>query len=363
MGSFAQGALPNTEHHQHQSRDRSPLRLVDKEPVVDYRCYGNKIGGGDRGAESAQHPQQQEQQQHQQHNVDGFDAHRQHLVHPCMSPQNHLTPLVPEPGHHQHHHHHHHPGIHLPGYPPDTGLERGSHQQHHHHHLHHAPPTVDFAAMPSAFVAHQPGSSSTAVADDGGPCSRYDPAAAAVAVAMQHHPLGYPYHADEVYFDCNDEDGVFYHNGAPYRVQRHAANIRERKRMLRDEQAVSPSERPPLFASPRINSINSAFEELRLHVPTFPYEKRLSKIDTLRLAIAYIALLRDLLNCGELDPVTFIAKCLRGEITGHRTQDWNTSDLTARLTWINWENLGVNPSCRAAFAAMSFQNQQDHGGI
>uniref|UniRef100_A0A8C8VHK9 BHLH domain-containing protein n=1 Tax=Pelusios castaneus TaxID=367368 RepID=A0A8C8VHK9_9SAUR len=53
----------------------------------------------------------------------------------------------------------------------------------------------------------------------------------------------------------------------PYKVQRHAANIRERKRML---------------------SINSAFDELRCHVPTFPYEKRLSKIDTLRLAIAYI---------------------------------------------------------------------------
>ena len=39
----------------------------------------------------------------------------------------------------------------------------------------------------------------------------------------------------------------------PYKVQRHAANIRERKRML---------------------SINSAFEELRVHVPTFPFEKR-----------------------------------------------------------------------------------------
>uniref|UniRef100_A0A3B4DV01 BHLH domain-containing protein n=1 Tax=Pygocentrus nattereri TaxID=42514 RepID=A0A3B4DV01_PYGNA len=60
----------------------------------------------------------------------------------------------------------------------------------------------------------------------------------------------------------------------PYKVQRHAANIRERKRML---------------------SINSAFEQLRCHVPTFPYEKRLSKIDTLRLAIAYIALLREIL--------------------------------------------------------------------
>ncbi|EEC10686.1 N-twist protein, putative, partial [Ixodes scapularis] len=60
----------------------------------------------------------------------------------------------------------------------------------------------------------------------------------------------------------------------PYKVQRRAANIRERKRMM---------------------SINTAFEELRCHVPTFPFEKRLSKIDTLRLAIAYIALLRELL--------------------------------------------------------------------
>ena len=48
----------------------------------------------------------------------------------------------------------------------------------------------------------------------------------------------------------------------------------------------------PNFVLGSASSINSAFEELRLHVPTFPYEKRLSKIDTLRLAIAYIALLR-----------------------------------------------------------------------
>uniref|UniRef100_A0A8C3R1H9 BHLH domain-containing protein n=1 Tax=Cyanoderma ruficeps TaxID=181631 RepID=A0A8C3R1H9_9PASS len=62
--------------------------------------------------------------------------------------------------------------------------------------------------------------------------------------------------------------------------QRRAANLRERRRML---------------------SINSAFEALRGRVPTFPYEKRLSKIDTLRLAIAYIALLGDiLLSDGKL---------------------------------------------------------------
>ena len=42
---------------------------------------------------------------------------------------------------------------------------------------------------------------------------------------------------------------------------RHAANMRERRRM---------------------QSINDAFEGLRHHIPTLPYEKRLSKVDTLR---------------------------------------------------------------------------------
>ncbi|XP_037075720.1 helix-loop-helix protein 13-like isoform X2 [Pollicipes pollicipes] len=122
-----------------------------------------------------------------------------------------------------------------------------------------------------------------------------------------------------------------YFPGSPYRVQRHAANIRERKRML---------------------SINSAFEELRVHVPTFPYEKRLSKIDTLRLAIAYIALLREVLD-SDLDPITYIDKCLRGEIRTEGSVEWNTSDLTARLSWINWENLGVNPARRSVLTSFS----------
>lgn len=61
-----------------------------------------------------------------------------------------------------------------------------------------------------------------------------------------------------------------------YQVQqRHAANLRERRRM---------------------QSINEAFEGLRSHIPTLPYEKRLSKVDTLRLAIGYISFLADMLN-------------------------------------------------------------------
>ncbi|XP_025094317.1 pancreas transcription factor 1 subunit alpha-like, partial [Pomacea canaliculata] len=54
--------------------------------------------------------------------------------------------------------------------------------------------------------------------------------------------------------------------------QRQAANMRERRRM---------------------QSINDAFEGLRTHIPTLPYEKRLSKVDTLRLAIGYIGFLAE----------------------------------------------------------------------
>lgn len=57
-------------------------------------------------------------------------------------------------------------------------------------------------------------------------------------------------------------------------AQRKAANIRERRRMCH---------------------LNSAFDRLRKKVPTFAYEKRLSRIETLRLAIMYIQFMNDLL--------------------------------------------------------------------
>jgi len=81
----------------------------------------------------------------------------------------------------------------------------------------------------------------------------------------------------------------------------------------------------------RASSINAAFEDLRMHVPTFPYEKRLSKIDTLRLAIAYIALLREILEYSDkMEPLAYIDRCFRGEIQTEGSEEWNTSDLTAR---------------------------------
>jgi hypothetical protein len=82
---------------------------------------------------------------------------------------------------------------------------------------------------------------------------------------------------------------------------------------------------------------------LRRHVPTFPYEKRLSKIDNLRLAIAYISLLREILH-SDLEPVQYIEQSLRGELRTPGSLHWNTSDLTDRLAWINWDNLGIAPA-------------------
>ncbi|XP_040572990.1 uncharacterized protein [Lepeophtheirus salmonis] len=58
-------------------------------------------------------------------------------------------------------------------------------------------------------------------------------------------------------------------------AQRRAANIRERRRMY---------------------NLNEAFDRLRTKVPTFAYEKRLSRIETLRLAITYISFMDEILS-------------------------------------------------------------------
>ena len=57
-------------------------------------------------------------------------------------------------------------------------------------------------------------------------------------------------------------------------AQRQAANVRERRRMC---------------------NLNSAFDRLRRRVPLFAHEKRLSRIQTLRLAITYISFMTELI--------------------------------------------------------------------
>jgi len=58
-------------------------------------------------------------------------------------------------------------------------------------------------------------------------------------------------------------------------AQRRAANIRERRRMF---------------------NLNTAFDRLRKRVPSFAYEKRLSRIETLKLAIMYIKFMDNLVK-------------------------------------------------------------------
>lgn len=68
-------------------------------------------------------------------------------------------------------------------------------------------------------------------------------------------------------------------------MQRKAANVRERRRMFH---------------------LNEAFDELRKRLPAFNYEKRLSRIETLRLAMTYIAFMKDVSDGKEPDNVKLL---------------------------------------------------------
>ncbi|XP_019874234.1 pancreas transcription factor 1 subunit alpha [Aethina tumida] len=116
--------------------------------------------------------------------------------------------------------------------------------------------------------------------------------------------------------------------------QRQAANLRERKRM---------------------QSINDAFEGLRAHIPTLPYEKRLSKVDTLKLAIGYINFLSELVrtdrnsnneyfnghnrNQHKDEPKKIIVRGSGGLYTAHslswsRTKETTTNGIMHAKVWM-----------------------------
>ena len=50
-------------------------------------------------------------------------------------------------------------------------------------------------------------------------------------------------------------------------------------------------------------NLNEAFDELRTKVPTFPYEKKLSRIETLRIAITYIGFMTEVVSGRAPDEV------------------------------------------------------------
>ncbi|KAK2170361.1 hypothetical protein LSH36_3g19121 [Paralvinella palmiformis] len=78
-------------------------------------------------------------------------------------------------------------------------------------------------------------------------------------------------------------------------AQRVAANIRERRRM---------------------SSLNVAFDRLRRRVPAFPHEKRLSRIQTLRLAIMYISFMSELLAGQDIDNFMKRSSCQNKAVVG-----------------------------------------------
>ena len=98
---------------------------------------------------------------------------------------------------------------------------------------------------------------------------------------------------------------------------RHAANMRERRRM---------------------QSINDAFESLRQNIPTLPYEKRLSKVDTLKLTIGLVL---ELFKSGLVIFILFLIQIHQlpgltpccGQTSGGEGQGGGQEDHCPQLQW------------------------------
>ncbi|KAG7209707.1 hypothetical protein KM043_011344 [Ampulex compressa] len=92
--------------------------------------------------------------------------------------------------------------------------------------------------------------------------------------------------------------------------QRYQANARERDRTHRYSTQANQSS---------LCSVNTAFSALRTLIPTEPADRKLSKIETLRLASSYISHLFAVLVVGAIDQ-----PCLRLEDTGgiYSTNHW-----------------------------------------
>ena len=86
--------------------------------------------------------------------------------------------------------------------------------------------------------------------------------------------------------------------------------------------------------------LNDAFDVLRKRVPTFAYEKKLSRIDTLKLAVTYIEFMADMLQSPnrkrkrDVDPEAEIggvddasvASSASGDASGRCADDESSDD-------------------------------------
>ncbi|XP_077978501.1 uncharacterized protein LOC144433958 [Glandiceps talaboti] len=76
---------------------------------------------------------------------------------------------------------------------------------------------------------------------------------------------------------------------------------KSRKRKMKPESPVKPRENANARERDRTHNVNTAFITLRDLIPTEPPDRKLSKIETLRLAASYISHLETLLLIGDDD--------------------------------------------------------------
>ncbi|XGW08189.1 hypothetical protein V3C99_010917, partial [Haemonchus contortus] len=89
----------------------------------------------------------------------------------------------------------------------------------------------------------------------------------------------------------------------------------------------------------RVRCVNNGYETLRRHLPVSDVEKRISKVDTLRLAIRYIKHLEAVLKNEEH---IFKCNCFQGfaeESEGHVQIDVNVRNVEQRCIGINPPNV------------------------
>lgn len=131
----------------------------------------------------------------------------------------------------------------------------------------------------------------------------------------------------------------------------HSALLKRRRRMRSERELQQLRQAANVRERRRMQSINDAFEGLRSHIPTLPYEKRLSKVDTLRLAIGYINFLADLVqsdvplrNQGSDAPAQpkKVIICHRG--TSESTFKYYLNSASVRLLALDTQLQSLSPS-------------------
>nr|XP_021552426.1 pancreas transcription factor 1 subunit alpha [Neomonachus schauinslandi] len=124
-----------------------------------------------------------------------------------------------------------------------------------------------------------------------GACLLLQPAPSAAPHTLAPPPSGGPGEPED-----GGGGGYCCEAGAPGAAAAAAAAARRRRRLRSEAELQQLRQAANVRERRRMQSINDAFEGLRSHIPTLPYEKRLSKVDTLRLAIGYINFLSELVQ-------------------------------------------------------------------